>query len=135
MPSNPIAVARIQVKRGRIVCDVRIVNPAHRYTDPRLAAAVLARFPTLRAHACVNARGKTFGSVIEHTSLAHLLEHLWIELQVRASTDEQARFVGTTEWLDEATGTARIQMSYRDDLQALRTFNEAASFLNNAVLR
>ncbi len=43
-------------------------------------------------------------------------------------------FVGTTEWTDEFVGRARVEVSFADDLVALRAFRDAASFLNDAVL-
>ena len=45
-----------------------------------------------------------------------------------------ALFIGTTEWLDEEAGLARIEVGFKDDLVALRAFNEAIRFLNIAVL-
>ena len=131
---STITVDSIVVKRDRIICDITVSCEQFRYTTPELASCALASFPTLGDHACVNGAGATFGCVIAHTSLPHLLEHVWIELLVRSSNDSRARFVGTTEWIDEAKGSARVQVSYRDDLQALRTFNETLRFLNIAVL-
>ena len=133
-PPVPIVVRSVTVKRGRVVCDVVVAQPGYRYMNARIASAVLDAYPTLKEHACVNAVGKTFGCVLDRTSVPHVLEHLWIDLMVRASEDPKARFVGTSEWLDEDAGLARVQVSYRDDLQALRTFNEATQFLNIAVL-
>lgn len=132
---EPIEAVSITVKPDRVICVVRIADEGFRFTSEERAARALDFFPTLAEHACVNGHGPTLGAVIEATSIAHLLEHVWIELLVRQSHDPAARFVGTTEWVDEAEGTARIQVSYRDDLQALRTFNEALQFLNTAVLR
>lgn len=43
-------------------------------------------------------------------------------------------FVGTTEWLDEARGLARVEVNFTDDLVALRAFRDAARFLNAAVV-
>ena len=130
----PIGVRSVTVKHDRIVCDIEITQPERRYMNARVASAVLDAYPTLKSHACVNAVGKTLGCVLEHTSVPHVLEHLWIDLMVRDSEDPKARFVGTSEWLDEDAGLARVQVSYRDDLQALRTFNEATQFLNIAVI-
>ena len=135
MPSDdPIQVRLITVKTGRLACDIAIPDQRHRHTTPRLAAFAQGHYPDLPEHACVNARGRTFGDVMEHTSTAHLLEHVAISLQTRASRDADAVFAGTTEWLDEAAGLARVEISFIDDLEALRAFNEATRFLNIAVL-
>lgn len=127
-------VHSITVQTGRLVCDIAIPDARFRRTSPGLAAFAMERFPDLPHHACVNAKGSTFGAVIEHTSTAHLLEHVAISLQTRAAADAAGPFVGTTEWIDEQAGEARVQLSFRDDLEALRAFNEAVSFLNIAVL-
>lgn len=43
-------------------------------------------------------------------------------------------FVGTTEWLDEPAGLAHVQVSFADDLIALRALRDAADILNQAVV-
>lgn len=92
--------------------------------------------------------------MIDHTSLPHLLEHLVIDFQTRAAVRRgdgaeagsaaayadagsalDAVFVGTTEWTDEAAGRARIEVSFLDDLVALRAFRDAIAFLGDAMVR
>ncbi len=131
---QPVRIAAITVQTGRLVCDVEIADERFRFTTPGLAAFAAQSYPDLPRHACVNGKGHTFGDVIEHTSTPHLLEHLAISLQTRAAVGAEEPFVGTTEWIDEARGQARVQISFRDDLEALRAFNEATQFLNIAVL-
>lgn len=131
---DPIRVRGITVRTGRIVYDITIPDERHRHTTPRLAAFAEGYFPDLPHHACVNEVGHAFGDVIENTSTAHLLEHLTISMQVRDKSVGMDAFLGTTEWTDELEGEARIELSFRDDLAALRAFNEAVRFLNIAVL-
>lgn len=131
---QPVRVTAITVRTGRLVCDVEITDERFHFTSPRLAAFASQQYPDLPHHACVNDKGPSFGAVIEHTSTPHLLEHLAISLQTREAVGAEGPFVGTTEWTDEARGRARVQMSFRDDLEALRAFNEATRFLNIAVL-
>ena len=85
----------------------------------------------------MNDEGDTFAAVMDHTSIPHLLEHLVIDLQTQAAqevSDENAVFVGTTEWIDEFAGRARIEVSFTDDLVALRAFRDATAFLNASVV-
>lgn len=131
---QPITVRCIHVKADRIAFEVELSDARYRYSSPGLARYVCDRFPELPRHACVNSAGSTFAAVMNSTSCAHLLEHVAISILVRNSKDENALFVGTTEWLDEASGLARIELSFRDDLESLRAFNEAVKFLNDAVL-
>lgn len=155
-PAPPaIAVERIVVKRDRLVCDVRVTPRASQTVTPRLARAVRQQFPQLEGHACVNEAGETFGAVLDRASLPHLLEHLAIQLQAEAWEDatcaappaasdssyagghtEAQRldtFVGVTEWTDRQQGTARIQLSFRDDVIALKALRDAAAFVNEAI--
>lgn len=134
-------IERLTVRSDRVVCDVAVAPSAPRSTSPALIAHVLKEFPTLSQHACVNDQGDTFAAVMERTSLPHLLEHLVIDLQVQAHVAAPTApncpapvFVGTTEWTDEFAGRARIEVSFTDDLVALRAFRDATSFLNRTVV-
>lgn len=126
---------RITVMDDRISCVVVLAPDTPHYTTPSLIAHIVALFPQLPRHACVNEAGDTFGVVMNHTALPHLLEHMVIDLQTRAEPfDSDSTFVGTTVWIDEAAGRARIEVSFTDDLVALRAFRDATHFLNEAVV-
>lgn len=129
-----IEVESIRVLTGRIICEVRIADSRWRFTNTRLMHELCQRLPDLPHHACVNNKGRNFAAVMNETSLPHVLEHVAISLQVRGSSDDQASFQGTTEWIDETQGLARVQISFQDDLLALRSFNEALTLINDAVL-
>ena len=131
---DPITIVSMTVKTGRLACVVSVPNERYRHTTPRLTAFVEGQYPELPHHACVNERGKTFGSIMESTSTPHLLEHVAITIQTRAATGSTTSFVGTTEWVDEATGEALVEISFHDDLEAIRAFTEATRFLNMAML-
>lgn len=125
------------VGAGRIGCDVALAAQAPRTTSPQIAARVCASFPNLPRHACVNGAGDTFGAVMEATSLPHLLEHLVIDLQTQAAPPDASpdtAYVGITRWTDENAGRAHIEVSFTDDLVALRAFRDVARFLNEAVV-
>ena len=131
---NPVQVRSITVRAGRLVCDLLIEETWCRYTTPQLAAYATQRYPDLPHHACVNGKAPSFGAVMESTSVAHLLEHIAISEQVRTTSHVDAQFVGTTEWVDEEAGLARVEISFKDDLEALSAFKEATRFLNIAVI-
>lgn len=131
-PAPAIMAKRVTVRSGRLLCDVE-VSPQWHYSTPALARAVLQTYPELSRHACVNGVSDTFGAVIAETSLPHLLEHVAISLQVRATGRPDATYVGVTAWTDEARGRARIQLSFDDDLVALSAFKQAADFLNTTI--
>lgn len=150
--AGPIRVKRMEVRRGHLVYRVAF-GAAPRVTSPRLMSRVLAVVPTLAQHACVNERGATFAAVMDCTPLPHLLEHLVVDLQVRAESGQwftlpgaaaeappsmagathDHPIVGTSEWLDEAAGIARIDVSFADDLVALRAMRDSVAFLNKLL--
>lgn len=131
---DPVAIRAITVRTGRLVCEVEISDARFRNTTPGLAAFVMGHYPDLPHHACVNGVGQTFGDVIEHTSVPHLLEHVAISEQVRVSEGVSSLFIGTTEWVDGEAGLARVEIGFRDDLVALRAFADATRFVNTAVI-
>ena len=120
------------MRPDRLSVLVRLAPDAPRRTGPVLAARAIASFPDLLHHACVNDRGPTFGAVASDTPLPHLLEHLAISLMLRdEAAPAHAVQMGTTEWLNEAEGLARVEVTYTDDLVALRALRDATAFLND----
>ncbi len=120
------------------------------YTHPRLSEQIRKDFPRLVCHTCVNEAGDTLAAVLEHTSLAHVLEHLVIELMAQswracqeAQQEEGASnshthaaapvYVGSSEWLDAEQGIARVQIGYINEKEALQCLLQALSYLNTLV--
>lgn len=133
-PESPIRALSIRVLTGRLVCEVQVDRPELRTTGPRLAEELCRRFPDLPHHHCVNDVGPAFGDVMARTSLPHMLEHLAIAFALQAAPDPDTAFTGTSQWVNEAAGLARIQLSFQDDLDGLCAFDSALTFLNHAVL-
>ncbi len=132
--ADALSIERIAVHNDRVICDVELAPDAPRCTSPQLMEHVLEAFPNLPRHACVNDEGSTFAAVMDHTSLPHLLEHLVIDFQTAESSDNDAVFVGTTTFAENSARRARIEVSFTDDLVALRAFRDASLFLNEAVV-
>lgn len=140
---DAIVIEKMVVEEGRLQCDVRVQNPDCLYTTEPLMQKIQIHFPRIPQHTCANKKGKTFCAVMDHTSLPHLMEHLVIELQMqhyeqsgeREAQSSCAVFVGATRWTDKNEGRARIEVSFTDDLVALRAFRDASNFLNETVLK
>ncbi len=129
-----LTVEHIVVGCGRISLRVRVTSGIPHMTDTALARRLLARYPSLAYHTCVNDEGPTFAAVIEHTPLPHMLEHLIIDGQARDGCSlTDVTFMGTTEWLDEAAGSARVEVNFVDDLVALRALCRALEIINEEV--
>lgn len=149
-----LVVEKILVRADRIVAHV-IVSPAHAYTTKALAKRVLLRRPSMAHHACVNEAGPIFASVINHTPLPHLFEHIVVDILAQNVAQNETKnetknvahneasngaqnaaqndvvFTGTSEWTNREAGQAKVEVSYTDDLEALAAFKEAEEFLNN----
>ena len=126
---DAVSIDKMTVGAGRLVCEVHLAPGVPRDTWPDLIRAL-----HLPQHACVNENGQLFGDAMDRTPLPHLLEHLAIDLQTRRCGRDDVMFVGTTDWIDEQKGTARIQMSFTDDLMALRSFQDAVKALNGLIV-
>lgn len=130
---EPFRIERITIKHDRIVCTVRIDAAYSPFTNEALMDRILPQFPGLAHHACKNAVGNTFASVMGNTSIPHLFEHLVIDMQARGQGRSKT-FIGTTEWIDEAAQQARVEVNFADDLDALRAFRDATRILNKAMI-
>lgn len=143
----PLSLSSLTVYASRIQAEVQFAPDVPRMSSPELIRQILAKYPHIADHACVNEHGERFADVMNHTSLAHVLEHMVIDAQVRmtqqaleraaqqgiAVSQHKDTFVGTTEWINKAAGVARVQVSFADDLVALAAFRQATDFLNDLL--
>jgi hypothetical protein len=149
---SALAVERIAFERDRMVLLVRVAGGPAACLGPAAAARLSAARPFLTRHACLNAEGASFGAILDRTSLPHVLEHLVIDFQAEAQAQAAARgahrpaatfstarnrsaatFVGTTEWLDERAGLARVAVNFTDDLIALAALKAACALMEGMV--
>lgn len=131
-------IERITVEKGRMSALVT-VPPENAFSTPERMGCLLDLYPRLERHSCVNSKGPTFAAVMNQTSWPHVLEHLVIDMQVSAHQQRGDKrdpwFVGNTQWIDRASGKARVQVNFYDDLVALRSFRDAACVLNDIMVR
>lgn len=132
---SPVAIESLRVKRDRIVAMVRVADASRAHTTPRMAQVAVAMFPDLPIHTCVNGVGPTLGAVLADTPIPHLLEHVVVELQVAACPDPDRIFTGATRWVDRRAGLAQVEVSYADDIVALRAFRDAVELVNGFALQ
>ena len=132
-----VRVRRVVVKADRMVCDVQLSSACPRVSSRVLMSALLQTHPHLPAHACKNERGTTFGAVMNCTPLIHILEHVAIDCMVQSespkTTSSNALFVGNSRWLDPAQGLGRVELSFHDDIAALRALKTAVEQVNRAL--
>lgn len=136
---EPLEIQRVRVRRGALDIEVAAALETLHVTRSQ-ASSVLAMFPNLARHVCVNERDDGhFASEIVGTELPHLLEHLIIELQARADKEEGVAprsYSGHTSWLEELECTGpegfalmRVTVSFADDFVALRALKDALAVI------
>ena len=130
---SALILDRVTVLPDRLVLLVRIPKGQPRYTTPEMAQRARALRPTLAVHACVNEKGATFDSVLDRTSIPHLLEHVMIDIQTERSMRADTVFTGTTAWIDQTKGTARVEVSFESDMGAFAALEAALGVLNEIV--
>lgn len=129
---RPLDIRHITVRRGALDLEVAVSLDTLR-VDERVAARMLDELPNLARHVCVSDSGEFFGDEIVGTELAHLLEHVIIELQGHGA--------GHTSWEAELAETRgrghalmRVTVTYRDDFEALRAVEAARTLVERVVL-
>ncbi len=112
------------------------------HVPPIMAALVLQRYPNLANHVCVNEKGPTFGDELVGTEMAHLFEHLALELMMQAEQPAPqqlhvAPLRGFTTWDEELRLTRlhgyaaqKTTLTFRSDLAAMAAIKQAAQEIN-----
>ena len=124
-----IEITNIVVKKFRIICIVKLNS--QKYSNAEIKEALLKAMPNLAFHKCKNISGDNFETVMNSTSLAHILEHMIIDIQSKHTNEV---LLGTTEWIDKSKGLAKIELSYTDDLVCLSAIQEAQNLLNKIMM-
>lgn len=140
---SALIVERIAFERDRMVLLVRMAPDAPACLGAAAADRLRAARPFLAGHACLNAQDAPFDTILARTSLPHVLEHLIIDFQAEAlvapadgcplQRRSATTFVGTTEWLNEREGLARVAVNFTDDLIALAALKAACALLEGMV--
>ena len=132
---EPLEIHRIRVRKGALDLEARMaLDTLH--VSAEQAQRVLDLLPNLAHHVCVNGTGDgSFGDEIVGTELAHLFEHVIIELQGKASLQAH-ELNGHTSWLEELDVTAprgyalmRTTVSFANDFVALGAMNCALEII------
>ena len=124
---EPIEIRRMRVRSGALDLEVGLaLDTLH--VDAGQAERILGLLPNLARHVCVNGRsGGCFGDEIVGTELAHLLEHVIIELQGKASP--RARELASVT-APRGYALMRTTVSFANDFVALGAMNCALEIID-----
>lgn len=130
---SAFSLERVAIERDRMALLVRVPGGPGAHLSPATAERLRSARPRLARHRCLNAEGAPFGDILARTSLPHVLEHLIIDFQAEMNDRSAATFVGTTEWLNEREGLARVEVNFTDDLIALAALKAACALMEGMV--
>ena len=66
----------------------------------------------------------------DEISLPHLFEHLIINEEAKTCEMEDFVFVGTTEWLNRRTGTAKIELNFLNKEKTIDAISSAMNYFS-----
>lgn len=96
-----------------------------------LAESLCSQYPSISQHTC---KTGSFGEHLPGALLPHALEHLVIDLLVKAYPNET--FAGNTRWIQRSAQTMRVRLSLpaNGDASAVETaFSQALVLLNGLI--
>ena len=119
---------KVTIGPRALVAAVELVPSAPLLTseDPEATELVLELLPDLRDHVCLGDVAPTFGEVAPDTELAHLLEHVTVELLARTDIAGDVS-CGQTTQVDERI--YEITLSCPDDVLVVGALSSAAWIL------
>lgn len=111
-----------------------LVDPGRMRTSqvPGLSERMLSALPGLGSHECVNGAGRTFPEEAGDTEVAHLLEHVALEL-LRRGASRMPR--GGTRWdfAEDGRGSFTVTLLHEDAEKCALALREAVRVLSAAV--
>jgi hypothetical protein len=117
--SEPVFTLRsIAVFADRAEALVACPEPLRTSGWPGLADSALGLLPGLAEHDCDNDEGLPFAAELDDTELAHLFEHVAIELRLLAGAHRRLR--GETSWdfPRDGRGVFRVRVGVDEDAAA-----------------
>lgn len=122
---------RPEVRRIHLI--VEMADPDRYLTSqiPQLPRRLFRLLPRMRRHTCINENGNTFCQECRETEIAHLFEHIIIELQLQAQQEPSDILRGETEWdwHVDPKGRYRVSVDYRNELLAFGAIRLAERIL------
>lgn len=125
-------VQRVIRAPKRLDVVVRVRSGEAEHTSPEIAARLLAALPRMAGHVCRN-EGLTFAEEAADTEVAHLFEHVTLELMALAGSSRTLE--GETAW-DAATdgeGVYNVSLHYDDERVCRQAIRLAEKYVRHLV--
>jgi hypothetical protein len=102
-------------------------------TDPELAARVFAALPGLAEHRCRNDADRPFAEEAADTEVAHLFEHVWLEILLRAGAATGLDGETTWDFARDGRGVFAVTVDCGDPRTCRRSAILARRILTDAL--
>jgi hypothetical protein len=125
----PLRIEAITVYRDRLEAVVRVYPPMTTRGYPHIAERALRILPGLEKHACVNDGQNSAVEELADTEVAHLLEHVTLEIATAALPG--LRLKGDTSWdfKRDGYGVFRVTVDCPDDAVLLGSLKAAVQIM------
>lgn len=122
-----IDIKKVSINPRTLVATIRISDDAPLYTgdDPEATDLIADLIPELADHACYGDGAATFGEVMGDTELAHLLEHVTVEL-LACTNLAGAISGGQTREIDKYERTYELRFACPDDVLVAGALSSAS---------
>lgn len=122
-----IDIRKVTISQRALTAQVRIADDAPLFTsgDPEGTGRIADLMPQILDHACYGDGGEVFGEVLDDTELAHLLEHVTVELLARTKR-AGAVSAGQTRAIDAAERSYELRLACPDDVLVAGALSSAA---------
>lgn len=119
-------IQKVTVGPKTLTAHVRLANDAPVKTSDDLEGTtrVYQLMPQIVDHACISAQGDTFRDALGDTELAHLLEHVTVELMARLGVEDVS--AGNTAPAEGDERAWDITLSCPNDVLTLGALSSAA---------
>ena len=128
--SQMIAIRKVCVGPRYLTARVRVAEGAPLTTDQDLIGTTLVYnlMPQIGDHACLGDAGTTFREALPSTEIAHLLEHVTVELMARTGLSDEITS-GQTQEVEGEDRTFDVMLSCPDDILTVGALSSAAWIL------
>ena len=122
-----IDIRKVTITQRSLTAQVGIGETAPLFTvdDPAGTGLIANLIPELANHACYGDGGEKFGDVMDNTELAHLLEHVTVEVLARTNRAGSVS-AGQTRTVSEANRTYELRFACPDDVLVAGALSSAA---------
>jgi hypothetical protein len=127
---GPLSVISITVFADRLEARVRVDGPMRTSAYGGLSERTMAWLPSLASHACDNPGCRSLPTELADTEVAHLTEHVALDLIRRAGVRGPLR--GDTAWdfEQDGSGVFRIRLDAADDAVVIGALKAAVEAVN-----